>query len=145
MFLDLKEEYIFSYLFCLTSKNCFLCNQQINIIDMGLFDVFKTVLGNSNNIASVIKLLNGKVDAKSLATIFATYLLKSKLASSSSAANSEAASFAQQVASAVNLSQCSGIGDVISKLTASDKQGTDDLASKLTQAVNLIKTLNTKA
>jgi hypothetical protein len=49
------------------------------------------------------------------------------------------------VASAVNLSQCSGIGDVISKLTASDKQGTDDLASKLTQAVNLIKTLNTKA
>lgn len=145
MFLDLKEEYIFSYLFCLTFKNCFLCNQQINIIDMGLFDVFKTVLGNSNNIASVIKLLNGKVDAKSLATIFATYLLKSKLASSSSAANSEAASFAQQVASAVNLSQCSGIGDVISKLTASDKQGTDDLASKLTQAVNLIKTLNTKA
>ena len=111
---------------------------------MGLFDVFKTVLGNSNNIASVIKLLNGKVDAKSLATIFATYLLKSKLASSSSAANSEA-SFAQQVASAVNLSQCSGIGDVISKLTASDKQGTDDLAAKLTQAVNLIKTLNTKA
>ena len=109
------------------------------------FDVFKSVLSNSNNIASVIKLLNGKVDAKSLATIFATYLLKSKLASSSSAANSEAASFAQQVASAVNLSQCSGIADVISKLTASDKQGTDDLASKLTQAVNLIKTLNTKA
>lgn len=112
---------------------------------MGLFDVFKTVLSNSNNIASVIKLLNGKVDAKSIATIFATYLLKNKLASSSSAANSEAASFAQQVASAVNLSQCSGIADVISKLTASDKQGTDDLASKLTQAVNLIKTLNTKA
>lgn len=113
--------------------------------DMGLLNIFKSVLSNSNNIASVIKLLNGKVDAKSLATIFATYLLKSKLASSSSAANSEAASFAQQVASAVNLSQCSGIGDVISKLTASDKQGTDDLAAKLTQAVNLIKTLNTKA
>ncbi len=112
---------------------------------MGLLNVFKTVLGNKDNISAAAKLLSGKVDAKSLATIFATYLLKSKLASSSSAANNEGNSFAQQVASAINLSQCSGIGDVISKLTASDKQGTTDLANKLTQAVNLIKTMSTKA
>ncbi len=112
---------------------------------MGLLNIFKTVVSNKDNISAAVKLLNGKVDAKSLATIFSTYLLKSKLASSSSAANSEGASFASQIASAINLSQCTGVADVISKLTASDKQGTTDLANKLTQAVNLIKTLNTKA
>lgn len=109
---------------------------------MGLFDVLKTIAGNRDNISAAMKLLNGKVDAKSIATIFATYLLKSKLASSSKAANTEADSFASQIASAINLSQCSGIGDVISKLTSSDKAGTTDMANKLAQAVNLIKTMS---
>ncbi len=109
---------------------------------MGLFDLLKTAVSNKDNIAAAVKLLNGKVDAKSIATIFATYLLKSKLASSSKGANTEASSFASQIASAINLSQCSCIGDVISKLTSSEKAGTTDMANKLTQAVNLIKTLS---
>ena len=112
---------------------------------MGLLDIFKTVVSNRDNITAVAKMLNGKIDAKSIATIFATYLLKSKLASSSSAANSEASSVASQIASAINLNQCSGITDVISKLTASDKAGTTEMANKLAQAVNLITSMSSKA
>ncbi len=112
---------------------------------MGLLDIFKSVVSNPNNISAALKLMNGKVDVKSLATIFATYLLQSKLSSSNKAAQTEGNSFAQQIASVVNLSQCSGIGDVISKLQSSDKQGTDDLASKLTKAVDVIKMFGNKA
>lgn len=112
---------------------------------MGLFNVLKTVLSNSNNIAAVAKLLNGKVDASSLATILATYLQQSKSVSSASAAKTQGNTMASQIASAINLSQCSSIADVISKLTASEKSGTTDLANILTKAATLIKALNTKA
>lgn len=112
---------------------------------MGLLDIIKTVIINKYSTKSVLKLLNGKIDVKSLAIIFATYLIHSKLTSSSSAAKNQGNSFAQQIASVINLGQCKGIADVISKLVASDKQGAGDLANKLSQAVNFIRSLSNKA
>lgn len=112
---------------------------------MGLFDMLKGALNNADNISSVLKMLNGKIDVKSLATIFATYLMKSKLATSKSEADKEGSSFASKIGEAINLSQCSGIADVISKLQSSDKQGTTDLANQLAKAVDVIKMFGKKA
>lgn len=112
---------------------------------MGFLNILKSVASNSSSIASVVKLLNGKVDASSLASILSTYLQHSKQVSSASAAKAEGNSIAQQIASAINLSQCSGVSDVISKLTSSEKSGTTELANKLSSAVNLIKSLGSKA
>lgn len=112
---------------------------------MGFLNVLKSVASNSSNISSVIKLLNGKVDASSLATILSTYLQQSKQASTASAAKTQANSMASQIASAINLSQCSSVADVVSKLTASEKSGTTELANILSAAIKLIRSLNTKA
>lgn len=112
---------------------------------MGFFDIFKKIVGNANSISAVAKLLNGKVDVKSLGTILSTFLMQNGASSlSKSQANAEGASLASQIASAVNLSSCSGVNDIISKLQQSDKPKTDDLASKLAQAVQVINQIAKK-
>lgn len=108
---------------------------------MGLLNVFQSLLGKRDIIADALKLLKGNVNAKNLVTIFATYLLTSKLAGNYSSATDKATAFAQKVSAAVNLKECSNYKDVISKLKASDNEETIDLGKQLTKAVNLITSI----
>lgn len=108
---------------------------------MGLLNLFQSLLGKRDIIADSLKLLNGKVNAKNLVTIFATYLLASKLAANYSSATDKANDFVQKVSEVVDLNECSNYKDVISKLNSTDNGYSIDLAKQLSKAVNLITSI----
>jgi len=106
---------------------------------MGISAFFKSLIGKRDIIAEASKLIDGKVDAKNLASIYATYLFTSKLSSTYSDAKTQAASFAQQVDSVVSLNQCSDMKGILSKLKENNESS--ELYNQLKKAVNLIKSM----